>query len=85
MIFSSTLVFSGSARAEPGVEFSGGAGFGVLAAGITPGRFAISPSASLGLRGERGFFVARDTISFLGANGGRFGFNNETTVGGGLS
>jgi hypothetical protein len=78
------LVFSGVARAEPGVEFSGGAGFGVLAAGITLGRFAISPSASLSLRGERGFFVARDTVSFLGATGGRFGINNETTVGGGL-
>ena len=80
-----TLVCSGSARAEPGAEFSGGAGFGVLAAGIISGRFAISPSASLSLRGERGFFVARDTISFLGANGGRFGINNETTVGGGLA
>jgi len=78
------LVFSGVARAEPGVELSGGAGFGVLAAGITSGRFAISPSASLSIRGERGFFVARDTLSFLGATGGRFGINNETTVGGGL-
>jgi hypothetical protein len=56
----------------------------VLAAGITSGRFAISPSASLSLRGERGFFVARDTVSFLGATGGRFGIDNETTVGGGL-
>jgi hypothetical protein len=79
------LVFSGVARAEPGVEVSGGAGFGVLAAGITSGRFAISPSASLSLRGERGFFVARDTVSLLGATGGRFGINNETTIGGGLS
>jgi len=78
------LVFSGAARAEPGVEVSGGAGFGVLAAGITSGRFAISPSVSLGIRGERGFFVARDTVSFLGVTGGRFGINNETTVGGGL-
>jgi hypothetical protein len=79
------LVFSGSARAEPGLEFSGGAGFGVLAVGITSGRFAISPSASLSLRSERAFFVARDTASFLGATGGRFGINNEATVGGGLS
>ena len=79
------LAFSGTARAEPDVEFSGGAGFGVLAAGIVSGRFAISPSASLSLRGERGFFVARDTVSFLGANGGRFGVNNETTVGAGLA
>jgi len=39
------LVFSGGARAEPGVELSGGAGFGVLAVGIISGRFAISPSA----------------------------------------
>jgi hypothetical protein len=79
------LVFSGVARAEMGVELSGGAGFGVLAAGITSGRFAISPSASLSLRDERGFFVARDTVSLLGATGGRFGINNETTIGGGLS
>ena len=79
------LVFSEVVRAEPGVELSGGAGFGVLAAGITSGRFAISPSASFGIRGERGFFVVRDTASFLGATGGRFGINNETTVGGGLS
>jgi hypothetical protein len=28
--------------------------------------------------------VARDTVSFLGATGGRFGINNESTVGGGL-
>jgi hypothetical protein len=72
------------ARAEPQVEFSGATGFGVLAAGVTSGRFAISPSASLSVRGERGFFVARDTVSFLGATGGQFGINNETTVGGGL-
>ena len=85
MTLAAPLVFGGSARVEPGVEVSGGAGFGVLAAGITSGRFVISPSASLSLRGERGFFVARDTVSFLGANGGRFGINNETTVGGGLS
>jgi hypothetical protein len=79
------LVFSGVARAKPGVELSGGAGFGVLAAGITSGRFAISPSVSLSLRGERGFFVVRDTVSFVGMTGGRFGINNEATVGGGLS
>jgi hypothetical protein len=71
-------------HAEPTVELSGGAGFGVLVAGVTSGRFAISPSASVSVRGERGFFVARDTLSFLGATGGRFGINNETTVGGGL-
>src|SRR4051812_44147657 len=43
LIFFITLLFSGRARAEPGVELSGGAGFGVLAAGVTSGRFAISP------------------------------------------
>jgi hypothetical protein len=84
LIFFITLLFSGRARAEPGVEFSGGAGFGVLAAGVTSGRFAISPSGSLSVRGERGFFVARDTVSFLGAPSGRFGITNETTLGGGL-
>jgi hypothetical protein len=86
LIFVITLLFGGCARAraDPQVEFSGATGFGVLAAGITSGRFAISPSASLSVRGERGFFVARDTVSFLGATGGRFGINNETTVGGGL-
>jgi hypothetical protein len=59
-------------------------GFGVLVAGVTSGRFAISPSASLSVRSERGFFVVRDTVSLLGATGGRFGINNETTLGGGL-
>jgi len=80
-----SLLWGASACAEPGIEFSGGAGFGVLAAGIISGRFTISPSASFSLRGERGFFVASDTVSFLGANGGRFGINNEVTIGGGLS
>jgi hypothetical protein len=86
LIFLITLLFSASApaRADPSIELSGATGLGVLAAGITPGRFAISPSASFSVRVARGFFVARDTISFLGAAGGRFGINNETTVGGGL-
>jgi hypothetical protein len=72
------------ARADPIVEFSGATGFGVLSVGVTSGRFALSPSASFSVRGERGFFVVRDTASFLGATGGRFGINNETTLGGGL-
>jgi hypothetical protein len=86
LVFAMTLVFSGcpTARADSGIELSGAAGFGILTAGVTPGRFAISPSASLGVRGEQWFFVARNTISFLGATGGRFGINNETSVGGGL-
>ena len=63
---------------------SGGTGFGALVVGVTSGRFALSPSASFSVRGERGFFVVRDTASFLGATGGRFGINNETTLGGGL-
>jgi hypothetical protein len=53
-------------------------------AGVTSGRFAISPSASLGVRGESWFFVARDAVSFLGAPFGLFGINNETSLGGGL-
>jgi hypothetical protein len=72
------------ARADPIVEVSGATGFGALVVGVTSGRFAISPSASFSVRGERGFFVVRDTASFLGATGGRFGINNETTLGGGL-
>ena len=70
-----TLLFGGclQARAEPIVELSGAAGFGALVVGVTPGRFSISPSTSLSVRGERWFFVARDTVSFLGATGGRFG------------
>ena len=72
------------AHADPGVEISGTMGFGALVAGVTPGRFAISPSASVSVRGEGWFFVARDTVSFLGATGGRFGINNETTLGVGL-
>jgi len=85
VILVSTLLMSvcPRARADPNVELSGATGFGVLVAGITSGRFAISPSASVSVRGEHGFFVARDTFSFLGANGGRFGITNETTLGGG--
>lgn len=81
-----TLLLSGcpSARADPSIELSGATGFGVLAAGVTSGRFAISPSASLGVRGEQWFFVVRDAVSFLGAPFGRFGINNETSLGGGL-
>src|SRR5262245_49988390 len=75
---------SAPARADPRLELSGATGLGVLAAGITPARFALSPSVSLSVRGKRQFFVARDTLSFLGATGGRFGIENETTVGGGL-
>jgi hypothetical protein len=78
-------LLSPRARAEPTIELSGAAGLGVLVVGVTPGRFAVSPSASVGVRGgERGFFVARDTLSFLGAAGGRFGIANEITAGGGL-
>jgi hypothetical protein len=78
------LIACPSARADPSVELSGATGFGALVAGVTPARFAISPSASVSVRGESWFFVARDTISFLGATGGRFGINNETTLGVGL-
>ena len=85
VIFSITLLLGcRRAHADPIVELSGATGLGVLAVGVTQGRFALSPSASFSVRGERGFFVARDTVSFLGVNGGRFGFNNETTLGGGL-
>jgi hypothetical protein len=72
------------ARADSGVELSGATGFGVLVAGVTSARFAVSPSASVSLRGDGWFFVARDTASLLGATGGRFGINNETTLGAGL-
>lgn len=57
---------SSAARAgDPTVELSGATGFGVLAAGVTSGRVAISPSASVSVRGERGFFVS--TQPLLGA------------------
>jgi hypothetical protein len=72
------------ADAEPTVELSGATGLGVFVAGVTSARFAISPSVSVSVRGERGFFVARETVSFLGANGGHFGIDGETTAGGGL-
>ena len=78
------LVECHRAHADPSVELSGATGFGALVAGVTPARFAISPSASVSLRGESWFFVARDTASFLGATGGRFGIHNETTFGAGL-
>jgi hypothetical protein len=84
LCFVLTLLLTEGARAKPNLELCGGTGFGLLAAGVTLGRFAISPSASLSVRGERGFFVVRDAVSFLGATGGRFGIINETTAGGGL-
>jgi hypothetical protein len=86
LLFSILLMLGevSEARAEPSVEVSGATGLGAFSVGVTPGRFAISPNASVSVRGERWFFVARDTASFLGANGGRFGIDNETTVGGGL-
>ena len=84
LIFLATLLLAcPQARADPIVELSGAAGFGAFVAGVTPGRLVISPSASFSVRDERWFFVARNTASFLGANGGRFGINNETTLGGG--
>jgi hypothetical protein len=80
-----TLLFGcPRARADPTVDISTATGFGALVVGVTSGRFALSPSASFSVRGERWFFVARNTASFLGATGGRFGINNETTLGGGL-
>jgi len=72
------------ARADSSVEVSGATGFGVFVAGVTSARFAVSPSASVSVRCESWFFVARDTASFLGATGGQFGINNETTLGVGL-
>ena len=75
--------FCRPARADPSVELSAATGFGALVVGVTPARFDISPSAGVSVRGERGFFFARDTVSFLGATGGRFGIDNETTLGGG--
>ena len=72
------------ARAESSVELSGATGVGALAVGVTKARFAVSPSASVSLRGDGWFFVARDTISFLGATGDQFGIHNETTLGAGL-
>ena len=56
----------------------------MLTAGVTSARFAISPSASLAARGRSWFFVARDTVSFLGATGGKLGISNETVLGGGF-
>jgi hypothetical protein len=85
LVIALPLCVCSRARADTNIEFSGATGLGVLVAGITPGRFAVSPSASVSVRGEQGFFVARDTVSFLGANGGRFGISNETTLGGGRS
>lgn len=57
------LVFCQKARADPILELSGAAGFGGLVTGDTSSRFAISPSVSFSIRGERWFFVARDTAS----------------------
>lgn len=84
LLGASLLAFCPRARAEPSIEVSVGTGLGALVAGVTSGRFAVSPSASLSIRGEYAFFVVRDTISLLGLAGGPFGINNETTLGGGL-
>ena len=82
LIFLIALLFVCSrARADPIIELSGATGAGILVAGVTSGRFALSPSASFSVRGEHWFFLARDTLSFLGAAGGRFGITNETTLG----
>ena len=84
LIFLITLLLGcPRAHADPTVELSGAAGFGAFVAGVTPGRFAVSPSASFSVLDKPWFFVVRDTASFLGATGGRFGINNEATIGGG--
>lgn len=83
---STAMLLATSARADPPrIEFGGSTGLGVLAAGINPGRFAMSPSASFMVRGDGAFFVVRDTAALLGANGGGFGINNELTLGGGYA
>lgn len=84
LLGASLLTFCPRARAELRVEVSMGAGFGLHVAGVMPGRFTINPSASFSVRGDGWFLVARDTVSFLGATGGRFGITNETTLGVGL-
>ncbi|MFO0759112.1 MAG: hypothetical protein U0359_21650 [Byssovorax sp.] len=73
-----------SAHADTSFEISGTTGLGVLTAGVAPGRFALSPGVSAGIRGERWFISARDTVSLLGLTGGGFGVDNETTLGGGF-
>jgi hypothetical protein len=72
------------AQADPSFELSTGAGLGALVAGAASGRLAVSPSASVSVRGESWFVAARDTVSLLGLTGGRFGIDNVTTLGGGL-
>jgi hypothetical protein len=72
------------ARADPSLEVAGATGFGALLAGVGPARFTLGPSASVSLRGERGFLVVRDTLSLVGLTGGRLGVDNETTLGGGF-
>jgi len=72
------------APAVPAIETSGAVVMGVMAAGVGPPRFVLSPSASASLRWSGGgFLVLRDVASFLGTTGGRFGINNETTLAGG--
>ncbi|MFS8065056.1 MAG: hypothetical protein ACMG6S_01665 [Byssovorax sp.] len=54
VIYLITLLFGGvrRARAEPSVELSAATGLGTFVAGITPGRFAVSPSALRRLRDD---------------------------------
>jgi hypothetical protein len=77
-------LFSPLVHAEPTIELSGAVDLGAIIVGVTPARLALGPSGSVSVRGERVFFVARETLSFLGANGGRFGIDGETTAGGGI-
>jgi hypothetical protein len=84
LAFLVSILLCPPARATPTVEVAGTTGLGAFVAGVTSPRFAISPSASVSVRGERGLFVARETLSFLGANGGPFGIEGETTAGGGV-
>lgn len=69
------------AGADPGFQVSASAGFGPFAAGVGPARFAVVPTASLLVnRGERWLFRCDDAVTLLGAEGGRFGVTNTTTL-----
>lgn len=69
-----------------GFEWAPSVGFGVLTVGVTPGRFAISPTLAFAVKGERSFFTMRNSTAFVGADRQKvFGLNNELSVGGGYA
>src|SRR5262245_21975364 len=75
------MLFALPAESDPVVQCSASVGLGEFTAGVGPPRFAIVPAGSFLLRpGERWLLRCDDTVTVLGAVGGRFGVANTTTL-----